>query len=99
MSVGSAVGYPRISKDPAVCGGRACVAGTRVRVMDIVSMHASGLNPIQIVSELPSLHGVADVYAALLYYEDHREEIEAELADHQAAIERAERKRQEQRHT
>ena len=37
--------YPHISKDPAVCGGRACISGTRVRVMDVVSMHESGLTP------------------------------------------------------
>jgi len=31
--------YPHITKSPSVCSGRACVAGTRVRVMDIVSLH------------------------------------------------------------
>ncbi len=28
-----------ITKTPGVCGGKACVAGTRVRVMDIVIWH------------------------------------------------------------
>lgn len=28
-----------ISKTPGVCGGRACIAGHRIRVMDIVAMH------------------------------------------------------------
>lgn len=30
---------PHIIKTPGVCGGRACIAGHRVRVMDIVVWH------------------------------------------------------------
>jgi uncharacterized protein (DUF433 family) len=35
-------GFPRIAVDPAVCGGSPVVAGTRVRVTDILEMLAGG---------------------------------------------------------
>lgn len=67
----------RITKTPGVCGGRACIAAHRVRVMDIVGWHEKrGYRAAQIVEELfPSLT-IADVYAGLAYYFDNREEIE-----------------------
>lgn len=68
-----------VTKTPGVCGGKACVAGTRVRVMDIVIWHERlGWSADQIVSEIPNLT-LSDVYAALTYYFDHREEIEEDI--------------------
>src|SRR5580704_13684998 len=52
----------RITKTPGVCGGRACIAGHRVRVLDVVEWHEhQGMTPDQIVSEVPSLT-LADVH-------------------------------------
>lgn len=69
-----------IEVTPGVCGGKPRIAGTRIRVMDIVVWHEKlGMSPDEIVSQYPSLT-LADVYAALAYYFDHREEIEAEIA-------------------
>lgn len=66
----------RITKTPGVCGGRACIADHRVRVLDIVIWHEQqGLAPDEIVSQIPSIT-LADVHAALAYYYDHREEIQ-----------------------
>ena len=90
--------YPHITKDPAVCGGRACVTGTRVRVMDVVSLHESGLSPQEIAAEFPSLRGVAEVYAALLYFEDYREEIAADFAEQERSLQAAEQERQARQH-
>lgn len=57
----------RISKTPGVCGSKACIAGHRVRVLDIVEWHEhQGLTPDEIVSEVPS-NTLADVHAALAY--------------------------------
>lgn len=65
-----------ITKTPGVCGGRACIAGHRVRVMDIVAWHEMrSMTPDQIV-DLFSGITLADVHAALAYYFDHRQEIE-----------------------
>src|SRR5947199_306826 len=68
-----------ITKTAGVCGGRACIAGHRIRVMDIVVLHEKrGLTLEEIVHQYPSIT-LADVYAALAYYFDNREEIEADF--------------------
>ena len=68
-----------IEKTPGVCGGRACIAGHRIRVMDIVGMHEKrGMSPREIVAEFPGIT-LADVHAALAYYFDNYEEIEADF--------------------
>ena len=68
-----------ISRTPGVCGGRACIAGHRIRVSDIVVWHElRGHSPDQIVDLFPGIT-LADVYAALAYYFDHRQEIEDEF--------------------
>lgn len=46
-------GFPRISVDPRVCGGRPVVAGTRVRVSDVLEMLAGGASPAEIVADFP----------------------------------------------
>ena len=81
MATAAKIIYPHITKDPGVCSGRACVEGTRVRVMDIVAMRREGLSPERIVEEFTSLSGVEDVYAALLYYRDHQDEVEADFTE------------------
>jgi uncharacterized protein (DUF433 family) len=59
-------GFPRISVDPAVCGGRPTVAGTRVRVTDVLGMLAGGATPAEIAADFPYL-SEEDVRAALAY--------------------------------
>ena len=75
-----------ITKTPGVCGGKACIAGHRIRVMDIVVWHEKrGYSPDEIVHMFPGIT-LADVYAALAYYFDNREEIEADFQrDHELA--------------
>jgi uncharacterized protein (DUF433 family) len=64
---------------PGINGGKARIAGHRIRVMDIVLWHNKcGWSPDEIVSQFPQLT-LADVYAALTYYWDHKKEIEAEI--------------------
>jgi uncharacterized protein (DUF433 family) len=68
-----------ITKTPGVCGGRACIAGHRIRVLDIVVWHEMrGYCADEIVDMFPGIT-LADVHAALAYYFDHREEIEADF--------------------
>jgi uncharacterized protein (DUF433 family) len=66
------------------CGGKPRIAGSRIQVKHIVVMHErQGMTPEEIVSEYPHLT-LAGVYAALAYYHDHREEINADIkAEHQ----------------
>ncbi|MGQ9635834.1 MAG: DUF433 domain-containing protein [Bryobacteraceae bacterium] len=70
-----------ITKTPGLCGGRACIAGHRIRVMDIVVWHERrGYTPDEIVDMFPGITR-ADVHAALAYYFDNRGEIEADLRE------------------
>ena len=62
------------------CGGKPRVAGTRIRVADIVRWHElEGRDPEEIVADYPQLT-LSDVHAALAYYFDHRDEIRQEMA-------------------
>lgn len=64
---------------PGTCGGRPRIAGHRIRVEDIVVWHdRMGQSADEIVSRFPQL-SLADVYAALAYYHDHREEMDGQM--------------------
>lgn len=60
----------RITSDPAMCGGRPCVRGMRIRVSDVLDLLAAGLTPAEVVAELPSLEP-EDVKACLTYASRH----------------------------
>lgn len=69
----------RITKTPGTCGGKACISGHRVRVMDIVMRHEDlGMSPDEIVSAYPEL-SLSDVHAALTYYFDNVDEIRQDI--------------------
>lgn len=76
--------YSHVTKTPGVCGGKACIDSTRIRVMDVVWLHKEGRTPEQILAEYPDL-SLEQVYAALAYYYGHREEVELDLAREQEA--------------
>ena len=59
-------GYPRIAIDPAVCGGRPVVAGTRMRVTDVLEMLAGGATAAEIAADFPYV-SEDDVRAVLAY--------------------------------
>jgi len=63
---------------PGTCGGKPRIAGHRVRVQDVVIWTEQGQSPDEIVANIPSIT-VADVYAALAYYHDHRAEIDDDI--------------------
>jgi uncharacterized protein (DUF433 family) len=68
-----------IEKTPGTCGGRARIAGHRVRVMDIVVWHEMrGYAPDEIVAMFPGI-ALADIHAAPAYYFDNRTEIEEDF--------------------
>jgi uncharacterized protein (DUF433 family) len=70
-----------IVKTPGTCGGRARVAGTRIKVEHIYNwVERQGLTPAAVVAEHPHLN-LAQVHAALAYYWSHREEIESDIAE------------------
>lgn len=70
-----------------ICGGKPRIAGHRIKVQDIVIWHEKmGMSPDEIIFHHPSIT-LADVYAALSYYHDHRDEIRQQIAQGEAFAE------------
>jgi uncharacterized protein (DUF433 family) len=71
----------RIVRTEGVRGGKPRLAGHRITVSDIAIWHERmGMSPDEIASEHPSLI-LSDVYAALTYYHDNRDEIDREIRE------------------
>ena len=66
-----------IVRTPGTLGGRPRIDGTRIGVHAIALMVAHGVGPEELASEAywPYL-SLAQVYAALAYYDAHKEEID-----------------------
>lgn len=56
----------RITINPNQCGGRPCIRGMRIRVIDVLELFASGLSAEEILTEMPDLEH-EDLQAALVY--------------------------------
>ena len=57
----------RITSNPKICGGKPCLRNSRIRVVDILELLASGLSAKQIITEeLPFLE-LDDITASLIY--------------------------------
>ena len=65
---------------PGTCSGRPRVAGTRIRVANIVLWTEHGTSPDEIVASYPQLT-LADVHAALAFYFDNREEMDRQIRE------------------
>lgn len=59
-------GHPRISIDPEICFGKPVIAGTRMRVMDILGALSAGDSIANIVEDFPYVDEEA-IYACLAY--------------------------------
>ena len=56
----------RITIRPEQCGGRPCIRGMRIRVIDVLELLAAGESQEQILEEYPYLEP-DDIAASLLY--------------------------------
>lgn len=56
----------RITIDPAQCGGRPCIRGMRIRVVDVLDLLAQGLTAQEVLEELPDLEQ-EDILACLQF--------------------------------
>ncbi len=83
--------YTYVTKTPGMCGGKARIEGTRIRVYNVASLHKEGATDEQIREAYPDLTP-AHVHAALAYYYDNREEIDAELGADAHSYEEADAK-------
>lgn len=61
--------YDRITYDPQILGGRACIRGMRIPVSLVVKLVANGMTVEQILREYPDLEA-EDVHQALQYAAD-----------------------------
>jgi uncharacterized protein (DUF433 family) len=71
---------------PGVCAGRTIIEGTRIGVHDVVGLIVNGSTIDDVVRSFPDLSR-AQVYECLAYYEDHRTEIDALVAEQMAGPE------------
>jgi len=76
-----------IDRDPRIHNGRPKIAGAGLTVSRIAGWYKLGMTPEEIALEYAHLT-LAQVHAALAYYHVNREEIEADLAQEQAAAHR-----------
>ena len=58
--------FDRITFDPAVMGGRACMRGMRITVSLVVNLVANGMSTDEILREYPELEN-EDIRQALQY--------------------------------
>ncbi len=78
--------YAHITKHPEVCGGSACIDATRIRVIDVVQAQSEGCTPERIQDLFAVKLTLAQVYSALAYADENREEIASEYAEHARAF-------------
>ncbi|MBI5396952.1 MAG: DUF433 domain-containing protein [Verrucomicrobia bacterium] len=65
---------------PGVCQGRTIIEGTRIGVHDVIGLIVNGAAIEEVLRSFPDLSR-AQVYECLAYYEDHRTEIDALVAE------------------
>lgn len=71
-------GFPRITLDPKVMGGKPCIRGMRVTVGTIVGLFSAGRTVEEILQAYPYLER-QDLFEALAYAAWRAEEIEVSL--------------------
>jgi uncharacterized protein (DUF433 family) len=86
MSVATKTLDQHIEITPGVAGGKPRIAGHRITVQNIAVWHERlGRSVDEIATEYDL--SLADVYAALAYYFDHREEIDQQIKEDEAFVE------------
>jgi uncharacterized protein (DUF433 family) len=79
-------GHSHIAMRKGVCGGSPIIKGTRVTVANIAGFYLMGFGPEEIQRELPHLT-LAQVYDAIAYFLDHRDEINRHMqADQEETV-------------
>jgi uncharacterized protein (DUF433 family) len=72
---------PRIVRTPGTCGGKPRIDGHRIKVDHIaICYERMGMSPDEIVSAHPTI-SLAQVHAALAYYFEHKDEIDADIEE------------------
>jgi len=75
---------PGIDVDPVICGGEPRIVRTRIPVWLLVQARRLGMTEAELLDGYPTLRA-EDLANAWAYYRSHREEIDAQIADNEAA--------------
>jgi uncharacterized protein (DUF433 family) len=75
-----AIAYRYLVNVPGVCSGHTIIEGTRIGVHDVVGLLVNGAAVEDVLRSFPGLTK-AQVYECLAYYEDHRTEVDALIAE------------------
>jgi uncharacterized protein (DUF433 family) len=73
-----------IESRPDVCGGEACIAGTRIPVWLLEQARRLGTSEAELLRAYPTLKAV-DLVNAWAYVRTHQEEIERQVRDNEEA--------------
>ena len=76
--------YPGIDSIPGVCGGEPCIVRTRIPVWVLVHARELGTSEADLLSSYPTLRA-EDLANAWAYYRSHRQEIEQQIRENEAA--------------
>ena len=77
-------GAKGIIKTPGVCGGEACITGTRIAVWLLVEARRLGISEAELLQDYPHITA-ADLVNAWAYMDAHPEEIEAAIHANEVA--------------
>ena len=72
--------YKHIVSSPNIVGGKPRIDGHRITVQDIVSWHERMGYSVEEIASLYNLT-LAEIYSALAYYFDHKNEIDSTMAE------------------
>lgn len=75
---------PGIESKPGVCGGEPCIVRTRIPVWLLERARQLGMSEAQLLDAYPTLRA-EDLVNAWAYVRSHREEIERQTAENEAA--------------
>lgn len=56
----------RITFNPKQCGGKPCIRGMRIRVVDVLELLENGLSRAEVLEELPDLE-LEDIQACIAF--------------------------------
>lgn len=76
--------YPGIDEAPGVCGGVACITRTRIPVWVLEQARRAGATEAELLRSHPTLRA-EDLANAWAYVRAHREEIDREVRENEAA--------------
>jgi uncharacterized protein (DUF433 family) len=76
--------FPGIDSRPDVNGGEPCIVRTRIPVWTLVQARTLGVSEADLLRDFPTLRA-EDLAHAWAYYRAHRDEIEQQIRDNEAA--------------